>query len=431
MTDITDKNAKASDLALEMSALEQIDPDIAGAVADEYDRQKNTLELIASENIVSPAVMAAQASVMTNKYAEGYPDKRYYGGCEFVDIAETKAIERAKDLFDAEYANVQPHSGSQANMAVFFALLEIGDTILAMDLAHGGHLTHGAAASFSGRFYKFVHYGVDKNTGRIDYDQVAALAEKHRPKMIIAGASAYSRIIDFKRFSEIANSVGAYFMVDMAHIAGLIAAGEHPSPVPYADAVTSTTHKTLRGPRGGLILAKTNLDKKLNKEIFPGIQGGPLMHVIAAKAVAFKMAKSRSFKDYQARVVHNARTLAGVLQENGIELISGGTDNHMMLADLRNLGITGKKAEEVLGMAGITVNKNAVPFDTESPFVTSGIRIGTPAVTTRGMKEAEIKKIGGYIVDVLKHPDDADRIDQIRKQVETLCSGFPLYDATA
>ncbi|MFP3981115.1 MAG: serine hydroxymethyltransferase [Desulfobacterales bacterium] len=414
-----------------MSALEQIDPDIAGAVADEYDRQKNTLELIASENIVSPAVMAAQASVMTNKYAEGYPEKRYYGGCEFVDIAETKAIERAKDLFGAEYANVQPHSGSQANMAVFFALLELGDTILAMDLAHGGHLTHGAAASFSGRFYKFVHYGVDKNTGRIDYDQVAALAEKHRPKMIIAGASAYSRVIDFKRFSEIAKSVGAYFMVDMAHIAGLIAAGEHPSPVPYADAVTSTTHKTLRGPRGGLILARTNLDKKLNKEIFPGIQGGPLMHVIAAKAVAFKMAKSQSFKDYQARVVHNARTLSGVLQENGIELISGGTDNHMMLADLRNLGITGKKAEEVLGMAGITVNKNAVPYDTESPFVTSGIRIGTPAVTTRGMKEAEIKEIGGYIADVLKHPDDADRIDQIRKQVETLCSGFPLYDATA
>lgn len=431
MTDITDKNAKASDLVLKMSALEQIDPDIAGAVADEYDRQKNTLELIASENIVSPAVMAAQASVMTNKYAEGYPEKRYYGGCEFVDIAETKAIERAKDLFGAEYANVQPHSGSQANMAVFFALLELGDTILAMDLAHGGHLTHGAAASFSGRFYKFVHYGVDKNTGRIDYDQVAALAEKHRPKMIIAGASAYSRVIDFKRFSEIAKSVGAYFMVDMAHIAGLIAAGEHPSPVPYADAVTSTTHKTLRGPRGGLILARTNLDKKLNKEIFPGIQGGPLMHVIAAKAVAFKMAKSQSFKDYQARVVHNARTLSGVLQENGIELISGGTDNHMMLADLRNLGITGKKAEEVLGMAGITVNKNAVPYDTESPFVTSGIRIGTPAVTTRGMKEAEIKEIGGYIADVLKHPDDADRIDQIRKQVETLCSGFPLYDATA
>ena len=431
MTDITDKNAKASDLVLKMSALEQIDPDIAGAVSDEYDRQKNTLELIASENIVSPAVMAAQASVMTNKYAEGYPDKRYYGGCEFVDIAETKAIERAKELFGAEYANVQPHSGSQANMAVFFALLEIGDTILAMDLAHGGHLTHGAAASFSGRFYKFVHYGVDKDSGRIDYDQVAALAEKHRPKMIIAGASAYSRIIDFKRFSEIAKSVGAYFMVDMAHIAGLIAAGEHPSPVPYADAVTSTTHKTLRGPRGGLILARTNLDKKLNKEIFPGIQGGPLMHVIAAKAVAFKMAKSESFKDYQARVVHNARTLAGVLQENGIELISGGTDNHMMLADLRNLGITGKKAEEVLGMAGITVNKNAVPYDTESPFVTSGIRIGTPAVTTRGMKEAEIKEIGRYIADVLKHPDDADRIDQIQKQVETLCSGFPLYDATA
>ncbi|MFO7931056.1 MAG: serine hydroxymethyltransferase [Thermodesulfobacteriota bacterium] len=412
------------------STVEKTDPEIAGAISREFDRQKNTLELIASENIVPPAVMAAQASVLTNKYAEGYPDKRYYGGCEFVDVAEKLAIERAMDLFGAGYANVQPHSGSQANMAVFFSMLELGDTILAMDLSHGGHLTHGAAASFSGRFYKFVHYGVDRDTGIIDYDQVAALAEKHRPKMIIAGASAYSRIIDFERFSAIAKSVGAYLMVDMAHIAGLIAAGHHPSPVPHADVVTSTTHKTLRGPRGGLILAKNDLSKKLNKEIFPGIQGGPLMHVIAAKAVAFKLAKSQTFRDYQARVIENAGILAGVLQENGVDLISGGTDNHMMLADLRNLGITGKGAEEALGMAGITINKNAVPFDTENPFITSGIRIGTAAVTTRGMKEAEMKEIGEYIADVLKHPGDEDRLNQIRQKVEKLCSRFALFDAT-
>ncbi|MFP4454060.1 MAG: serine hydroxymethyltransferase [Desulfobacterales bacterium] len=414
---------------MKLSTVEKIDPKIAEAIAREYDRQKNTLELIASENIVPAAVMAAQSSVMTNKYAEGYPDKRYYGGCEYVDVAETLAIDRAMELFGAGYANVQPHSGSQANMAVLFALLELGDTILAMDLAHGGHLTHGAAASFSGRFYRFVHYGVDRESGIIDYEQVAALAEKHRPKMIIAGASAYSRIIDFEKFSSIAKSVGAYLMVDMAHIAGLIAAGKHPSPVPYADAVTSTTHKTLRGPRGGLILAKTDLNKVLNKEIFPGIQGGPLMHVIAAKAVAFKMAKTQAFRDYQARVIENAQTLARILQQNDVELISGGTDNHMMLADLRNLEITGKKAEEVLGIAGITVNKNSVPFDTQSPFVTSGIRIGTPAVTTRGMKKAEMEEIGQYIVDVLKHPDDQDRLSRIRQNVEKLCAGFPLFAA--
>ncbi|MFP4158613.1 MAG: serine hydroxymethyltransferase [Desulfobacterales bacterium] len=412
------------------STVEKIDPEIAEAISREFDRQKNTLELIASENIVPPAVMAAQASVLTNKYAEGYPDKRYYGGCEFVDVAETLAIERAMDLFGAGYANVQPHSGSQANMAVLFSMLELGDTILAMDLAHGGHLTHGAAASFSGRFYKFVHYGVRRETGTIDYDQVAELAEKHRPKMIISGASAYSRVIDFERFSAIARSVGAYLMVDMAHIAGLIAAGHHPSPVPHADVVTSTTHKTLRGPRGGLILAKNDLSKKLNKEIFPGIQGGPLMHVIAAKAVAFKIAKTQEFKDYQARVIENARALAAVLQENGVDLISGGTDNHMMLADLRNLGITGKGAEEALGIAGITINKNAVPYDTENPFITSGIRIGTAAVTTRGMKEAEMMEIGGYIADVLKHPGDEGRLSKIRQNVEKLCSRFPLFDAT-
>jgi len=427
LSNITDKNASAEDLCLELSIVRQADPEIADAIAKEFDRQKYTLELIASENIVSPAVMTAQSSVMTNKYAEGYPDKRYYGGCEYVDIAESKAIERAKDLFGAGYANVQPHSGSQANMAVFFALLEPGDTILAMDLSHGGHLTHGAAASFSGRFYKFVHYGVGKDTGTIDYDQVDELAKQHKPKMIIAGASAYPRIIDFEAFSRIAKSVGAYLMVDMAHIAGLVATGHHPSPVPYADVVTSTTHKTLRGPRGGLILAKTNLDKALNKEIFPGIQGGPLMHVIAAKAVAFKLASNQDFKAYQENIVKNAQSLAAVLQENGVNLISGGTDNHMMLADLRNLSITGKKAEEALGMAGITVNKNTVPFDTQSPFVTSGIRIGTPAVTTRGMKEAEMKEIGGYIVDVLKNADDKERLDRIRTQVKTLCSGFPLF----
>ncbi|WP_332309008.1 serine hydroxymethyltransferase [Desulfosalsimonas propionicica] len=415
---------------MNLSIVKKADPEIAEAISREYDRQKTTLELIASENIVSPAVMSAQSSVLTNKYAEGYPDKRYYGGCEYVDIAETKAIDRAKELFGAEYANVQPHSGSQANMAVFFALLELGDTILAMDLSHGGHLTHGAAASFSGRFYKFAHYGVTRKEGTIDYDQVATLAEKHRPKMIIAGASAYSRTIDFEAFARIAKSVGAWFMVDMAHIAGLVATGHHPSPVPHADVVTSTTHKTLRGPRGGLILAKTDLDKVLNKEIFPGIQGGPLMHVIAAKAVAFKLAAGESFKDYQADVVGNARALASVLQQNGVDLISGGTDNHMMLADLRNLSITGKKAEEVLGMAGITVNKNTVPFDTESPFVTSGIRIGTPAVTTRGMKEAEMQKIGAFILDVLKHPDDTTRIEGIRQQVQELCAGFPLFAQT-
>ncbi len=421
----------AKDMVLDLGLVEKVDPEIADAIGREYDRQVNTLELIASENIVSPSVMAAQASVLTNKYAEGYPEKRYYGGCEYVDVAEIKAIERAKELFGAEYANVQPHSGSQANMAVFFALLNPGDTIIGMDLSHGGHLTHGAAASFSGRFFNFVHYGVEKDTGRIDYEQVARLAEKHRPKMIIAGASAYPRIIDFAAFSKIAQSVGAYFAVDMAHIAGLVATGRHPSPVPHADVVTSTTHKTLRGPRGGLILGKTDLSKKLNKEIFPGIQGGPLMHVIAAKAVAFKLAKAESFHKYQDQVIQNAQTLADYLMANGVSLISGGTDNHMMLADLRNLNITGKKAEAVLEQAGITVNKNTVPFDTESPFVTSGIRIGTAAVTTRGMTENEMAKIGGLMIDVLKNPVDAARIADVRQQVTEMCRGFPLFAETA
>jgi len=412
---------------LDVKEIEKVDPAIADAISREYDRQKNTLELIASENIVSPAVMAAQASVMTNKYAEGYPGMRYYGGCENVDIAETKAIERAKTLFGADYANVQPHSGSQANMAVYFALLEPGDTILGMDLTHGGHLTHGAAASFSGKLFHFIHYGVAKKTNTIDYDRLAELAKKHQPKMIVAGASAYPRFIDFKKFRDIAKSVNAYLMVDMAHIAGLVAGGVHPSPVPFADVVTSTTHKTLRGPRGGLILASKKLGKQLNKEIFPGIQGGPLMHVIAAKAVTFKLALDNSFKIYQKQIVKNASTLAGFLMDNGIRLVSNGTDNHMMLVNLSDLNITGKMAEQKLEHAGITVNKNTIPFDTQGPFVTSGIRIGTPAVTTRGMKETEMKQIGGLIVDVLKQPDNEKVIRQVKKNVTKLCAGFPLF----
>ncbi|MFP4532693.1 MAG: serine hydroxymethyltransferase [Desulfobacterales bacterium] len=410
-----------------IDTIDFVDPEIANAIENEYNRQKHTLELIASENIVGPAVMAAQASVMTNKYAEGYPNKRYYGGCEFVDIAENLAIDRAKTLFGAEYANVQAHSGSQANMAVYFALLEPGDTILGMDLAHGGHLTHGAKASFSGRFFNFVHYGVGKDTGTLDYDEISELAKKHKPKMIVAGASAYPRIIDFEAFGRIADSVGAYLMVDMAHIAGLIAGGAHPSPVPHAHVVTSTTHKTLRGPRGGLILGRADLSKKLNKEIFPGIQGGPLMHVIAAKAVAFKLALADAFKRYQTRIVKNAQTLAAHLMENGIELVSNGTDNHMMLVDVTNLGITGKDAEEVLEKAGITVNKNTIPFETQSPFVTSGIRIGTPAVTTRGMKEDEMHIIGDFIVDILKNADDETRIQRTRERVQEFCAQFPLF----
>jgi len=412
---------------LDDNAIRKVDPEIADAISKERIRQTNTLELIASENIVGPAVMAAQACVMTNKYAEGYPGKRYYGGCENVDIAESLAIERAKKLFDADYANVQPHSGSQANMAVYFALLSPGDTVLGMDLSHGGHLTHGAAASFSGRFYHFVPYGVSKDTGTIDYDRLAALAKEHRPKMIVAGGSAYPRFLDFEAFKTIAKSVDAFLMVDMAHIAGLIAGGVHPSPIKHADIVTSTTHKTLRGPRGGLILAPAALGAKLNKEIFPGIQGGPLMHVIAAKAVAFKLALADSFKAYQRQVVRNAATLAAFLMDNGIQLMSGGTDNHLMLVDLRNLNITGKDAEHSLEQAGITVNKNTIAFDTQSPFITSGIRIGTPAITTRGMKESEMKQIGGFIIDVLKHPHDDSVIRRVKKDVHELCAGFPLF----
>ncbi|MGB5157304.1 serine hydroxymethyltransferase [Desulfobacterium sp. N47] len=408
--------------------IEKTDYEIAKVIACEYERQKNTLELIASENIVSRAVMAAQGSVLTNKYAEGYPDKRYYGGCENVDIAEKLAVERVKKLFGASYANVQPHSGSQANMAVYFALLKPGDRILGMNLSHGGHLTHGSPASFSGRLFNFVHYGVGRDTGIIDYDEIDQLAKKHRPKMIVAGASAYPRILDFKAFAEISESVGAYLMVDMAHIAGLVAAGEHPSPVPFADIITATTHKTLRGPRGGLILAREQFGEKLNKEIFPGIQGGPLMHVIAAKAVCFKEALSESFRYYQSCVIKNAKTMAGILMEGGINLVSGGTDNHMMLVDLRNLNVTGKEAENVLGRAGITVNKNSIPFDTLSPFITSGIRIGTPSLTTRGMKEAQMETIAKLIVDLLKNTKDESLIKRTGEKVQKLCEEFPIYN---
>ena len=412
---------------MNLTVIEKIDPEIAKAIADEYQRQENTLEMIASENIASPAVMAAQGSVLTNKYAEGYPDKRYYGGCEYVDVAEKLAVARAKELFGAEYVNVQAHSGSQANMAAYFALLKPGDTVMGMNLAHGGHLTHGSPVSFSGRLFNFIHYGVTPETGRIDYDVLSSLAKKNKPKMIVAGASAYPRILEFQTFSEIAMSVGAYLMVDMAHIAGLVAADLHPSPIPVSDVVTSTTHKTLRGPRGGLILAKSEYGKKISGEIFPGIQGGPLMHVIAGKAVAFKEALSRTFKIYQAKIIENAKTLADALMEKDIQLVSGGTDNHLMLADLRNLDISGKDAEKALERAGITVNKNSIPGEPRSPAVTSGIRIGTPALTTRGMGKKEMEIIAGFIADVLKNPEDEMLSWRIRTGVQELCSAFPLY----
>ena len=416
---------------MDLKLIENVDPEIASAINMEVKRQKNTLELIASENIASPAVMAAQATVLTNKYAEGYPNKRYYGGCEYVDVAEKLAIERAKKLFHVPYANVQPHSGSQANMAVYFALLETGDTVLGMNLSHGGHLTHGSPASFSGKLYNFIHYGVNKDTETIDYEELALMAEKHRPKLIVAGASAYPRIIDFEAFAQIAESVKAYLMVDIAHIAGLVAAGLHPSPSSFADVITSTTHKTLRGPRGGLILARTDYSAKLNREIFPGIQGGPLMHVIAAKAVAFKEALGRSFTAYQQDVVKNAKVLANCLMNNGIKLVSDGTDNHMMIIDLRGLNITGKDAEDVLGRAGITVNKNSIPFEKLSPSVTSGIRIGTPAITTRGMKAPEMQTIAELIIDVLKNHKNDDLIMKARAKVHELCETFSLYNKEA
>ncbi len=403
------------------------DPEIAKIIEQEVQRQENGLELIASENSVSRAVMDAQGSVLTNKYAEGYPAKRYYGGCEFVDAAESLAIERVKKLFNAAYANVQPHSGSQANMAALMSMLKPGDTILGMDLSHGGHLTHGSPVNFSGKLYQFVHYGVKKETGTIDYQEVARLAREHKPRMIIAGASAYPRIIEFDVFAEIAESTGALLMVDMAHIAGLVAVGLHPSPVPVADIVTSTTHKTLRGPRGGLILAGSDMGQKLNSAIFPGIQGGPLMHVIAAKAVAFKEALSDSFADYQRDIVNNATAMAEGLMSKGIHLVSGGTDNHMMLLDLTSLDITGRDAEDLLGKSGITVNKNSIPFETRSPFVTSGIRLGTPALTSRGMKAAQAETIAALIANVLKNPGNQTVLDTVKKTVSELCRDFPLY----
>ncbi len=409
-----------------MATLEQTDLDIYRLTQYELERQTNQLELIASENIVSQAVLEAQGSVFTNKYAEGYPHRRYYGGCEYADEVEILAIDRAREIFAAEYANVQPHSGSQANMAVYFAVLKPGDKVLGMDLAHGGHLTHGSSVSFSGKLYDFVSYGVDRETEIINMEEVERIALETRPKMIVTGASAYPRTIDFAAFRHIADQVGAYLMVDMAHIAGLIAAGVHPSPVPYADFVTSTTHKTLRGPRGGLILARGKYGKILDSNIFPGIQGGPLVHVIAAKAVGFKEAMSRDFRNYQQQVIRNAGVLADRLTEHGFRIVSGGTDNHLMLVDLKNKGITGKEAEGLLEDAGLTVNKNAIPFDTESRFVTGGIRIGTPSVTTRGLKEQGMVKIADWINRVVTSRNMAE-IVQVRQEVRALCDKLPLY----
>ncbi len=407
--------------------LAQFDPEIASAIRRETERQEYSLEFIASENFVSEQVLEAQGSVLTNKYAEGYPGKRYYGGCEFVDIAETLAIERALQLFGAEHANVQPHSGSQANMAVYFAVCQPGDTVLGMNLAHGGHLTHGSPVNFSGKLFNVVPYGVKRETGTIDYEEVERLARQHQPKLIVVGASAYPRTIDFPAFRKIADSVGAVVMVDMAHIAGLVATGEHPSPVPYAEFVTTTTHKTLRGPRGGMILCREEFAKKLNSNIFPGIQGGPLMHVIAAKAVAFKEALQPEFKVYSAQVVKNAKALAAGLTKRGFRLVSGGTDNHLMLVDLSGTDLTGKVAEETLEKAGITVNKNAVPFDSRSPFITSGFRIGTPATTTRGLKQGEMEQVAAWIARALENVDNLDELGAIRQEIRELCARFPLY----
>jgi glycine hydroxymethyltransferase len=410
-------------------AIAGFDPELAQAIAGERARQEDHIELIASENYASPRVLEAQGSVLTNKYAEGYPGKRYYGGCEYVDIAESLAIDRAKQLFGAAYANVQPHSGSQANAAVYFALLNPGDTILGMSLDHGGHLTHGAKPNFSGKLFKAVQYGVAPDTGIVDYDQVDALAREHRPKMIVAGFSAYSRILDWARFRAIADSVGAYLFVDMAHVAGLVAAGAYPNPVPFADVVSTTTHKTLRGPRGGLILARPHpeLHKKLNSMVFPGIQGGPLMHVIAAKAVAFLEALQPEFKIYSAQVVANARAMTQVLQQRGYKIVSGGTDNHLFLLDLIDKNITGKDADAALGRAHMTVNKNAVPNDPRPPSVSSGLRIGTPAVTTRGFKEPEVRQISNWIADVLDALGDESVIDRARAEAASLCRRFPVY----
>ena len=413
-----------------LTNLKTVDPEIQKAIDQELSRQREKLEMIASENIVSTAVMQAQGSILTNKYAEGYPGKRYYGGCEYVDIVEQLAIDRAKKLFGAEYANVQPHSGAQANTAVYFALLEPGDTILGMNLTDGGHLTHGSPVNISGKYFKIIPYGVDKETERIDYDELERLAKEHQPKLIVGGASAYSRVIDFERMAQIAKSVGAYFMVDMAHIAGLVAAGLHPSPVPYADVVTTTTHKTLRGPRGGLILCRdAEFGKQFNKAIFPGIQGGPLMHVVAAKAVAFKEALSDEFKVYQQQVLDNAKALADELVKKGFRIVSGGTDNHLMLVDLRSKNITGKEAQFLLDEIGITANRNTIPFEPLSPFVTSGIRLGTPALTTRGLKEEDIREVADIIADVIENREDSAVIEAAKAKVKAICKKFPLYEA--
>ena len=412
-----------------MDTLKQSDPEIAKELDLELNRQRTKLELIASENIVSKAVMEAQGSVLTNKYAEGYPGKRYYGGCEYVDVVEQLAIDRAKKLFGAEYANVQPHSGAQANMAVFFALLTPGDTVMGMNLTDGGHLTHGSPVNMSGKYFKIVPYGVDKETERIDYDALEKQAEECKPKLIVAGASAYARIIDFPRLAEIAHKVGAYLMVDIAHIAGLVAAGLHPSPVPYADVVTTTTHKTLRGPRGGMILCKdAEFGKQFNKAVFPGIQGGPLMHVIAAKAVALGEALRPEFKEYAAQTIKNAKALAETLQQDGFRIVSGGTDNHLMLVDLTSKDITGKEAQNVLDEVNITSNRNTIPFEPRSPFVTSGIRLGSPALTTRGFKEDDMREVGNIIALVLNDPQNEEKKEEARRRVAALCKKYPLYE---
>lgn len=409
--------------------LNQFDPEIWEAIKNEEKRQEEHIELIASENYTSPVVMEMQGSVLTNKYAEGYPGKRYYGGCEFVDIVESLAIERAKKLFGADYANVQPHSGSQANTAAYAALISPGDTILGMSLAHGGHLTHGSPVNFSGKLYKVCSYGLNPETGEIDYDEAARLALEHNPKLIVTGFSAYSRVVDWQRFREIADSVGAYLLSDIAHIAGLVATGLYPSPVNIADVTTTTTHKTLRGPRGGLILAKSNpdLEKKLNSAVFPGNQGGPLMHVIAAKAVAFKEALQPDFKVYQQQVLNNARAMAKVIMARGYKIVSGGTDDHLMLIDLIDKGITGKDAEMALGVANITTNKNTVPNDPQSPFVTSGLRIGSPAITTRGFKEKECEQVANWMCDIMDDIKNSSLIEQVKKDVVKLCGNFPVY----
>ncbi len=406
--------------------LKTIDPEIYEIMRHEVERQRNKLNLIASENYASRAVLQAQGSVMTNKYAEGYPGKRYYGGCEFVDMAENLAIERAKKLFGAEHINVQPHSGSQANMAVYLAVLKPGDTIMSMDLSHGGHLSHGSPVNFSGKLFNIVPYGVSKETKTIDYDALMEIAKKHKPKLIVSGASAYPRELDFKRFHEIADEVGAMLVADIAHIAGLVVAGIHCDPVPYADFVTTTTHKTLRGPRGGMIMCREEYAKEIDKSVFPGIQGGPLMHVIAAKAVAFREAMSREFNDYQKQIVKNAKKIANELAIRGNEIVSGGTDNHLMLVDLTPANITGKDAEAKLGEAGIILNKNTIPFETRSPFITSGIRIGTPAATTRGMKEKEMVIIADAIDVTIRNMDDADRIKEVKRDILELCNRFPI-----